>query len=302
MLSDECISRIDTLCRIAEFNESRLSVEELSLLLKAESTPAELEGEFANPPLSSKYRVNSGIILGTRQSYDPEAVSNRRTKSAENLARAVKVLPLIGGKVIAVSGSTSYRSARHSDDLDFFVVTKTGGMWISLAKSLVFLRLHKRLSSAPPVCLSCSMDYDYAKRLFTRPQDALFARDALSAVVLEGEGDYSSFLNRAAWISELFPRLYALRARPSEDAVESHPSTPWSRALNLFLFRVVGSYVQLKAYMANRRFIRAGAMGRKFSVLLGPDHCIYESERYKSMRAEYAAFYPAKADSSASRA
>jgi hypothetical protein len=157
-----------------------------------------------------------------------------------------------------------------------------------MTKALLILRasrvLSKRYSAAS---VSCVMDLGFAEQDFGKEQDALFARDGLNAIVIEGEGQYNGLLRRATWMSRFFPRLYARRSSSAASEEKRVPSTPLMRLSNLFLFHTVGRYVRIRSMLENRRISKYRVDGRSFVTIMGKDHCIFESLRYRRMRQIY---------------
>jgi hypothetical protein len=195
---------------------------------------------------------------------------------------------------VAVSGSTSYGSASLSKDADFFCVAPIGEMWLSLARSLLIARAYGVLNrGAPGFCLSCVMDDAYARSAFKSRRHPLFARDAIEARVLIGQGVYKSLMRSARWISNYYPVAYqASIANDSEASAASRPSA-FARILNLVLYAVLGRYMLAKSTLLNRRLKALGRSGDVFSVRSGADHLIYESRRYGELRKEYESSEPA---------
>jgi len=292
MLSDESITRIDVFYSVAKLNDSALTLSDLSLLLGPEATPAELEQAFESyPVLNSKYQLKSGFVFEKGSDMQVSAELAKKTLALRNTALAsalVRRLRQRSCTVIAVSGSTSYNSVKLSDDLDLFCVTRDDSAWIFLTKALLLLRA-SRLASArfSSATISCVMDSRFAEEDFGREQDALFARDALNAMAIHGAGEYTQLLRRAGWIAKFFPRLYTERVGPPRVELPRRRQSVLTRIFNQFLFLTVGRYVKVRSLLENRRFARSGAWGRSFVAMLGPDHCIFESLRYKQMRKMY---------------
>ncbi len=291
MLSEESISRIDVLYSVAKLNDSALSLKDLHVLLRAESTMADLEDAFVvSPTLSSKYQLQSGFVF--EREGEPEVGREliKRTYALQNVGIAselAKQLRRSGSRVIAISGSTAYASARASDDLDFFCIAENDSAWIFLTKALLLLRASRLASNRfSKACLSCVIDMRFAKTLFKREQDALFARDALTAIVIEGGGEYEGLLTDGAWMRGFFPRFYGQRVGPPGPSIAKKPSVA-KRVLNSFLFLTVGRYIAVKSMLQNRRLAGKGDDGRLFVAKTGEDHCIYESLRYRRLREMY---------------
>ncbi len=163
-----------------------------------------------------------------------------------------------------------------------------------LTKSLLLSRLFRiSRKGAPRICFSYAVDQRFADKEFATSSDALFARDALTTLVIHGEESYKRLLKRASWISNYFPQLYKNRMgtrAPEETHGMQRPPPRTRKFLNCLLWVLVGRYILTKSALLNRRFRKKGMSSSLFRVRLGPDHCIFESVRYSRLRAMYAQF------------
>lgn len=215
-----------------------------------------------------------------------------RRSAQTNLWWAARFAPKLSStsfRLVAASGSTSYRSASKSKDLDLFCVATAGGLWTALTRALVLARAFRMLHPrSPEICFSCVMDEDYASGMFRREQGPLFARDALETVVLEGDSTYRWFLNEAKWISGFYPNAYSARLGADQPRhVGSNGPSPASRVLERLLFLFVGAYIRTKSKILIRRLTGSGRLDSIFTVRCGRDHLIYESRRYLKLKRRY---------------
>jgi len=302
-LNERDASQIKLLCDVARKNGATLTVEEVMALTTAPASREELEMAWQHTPiLSSSYELRSGLVVerNSGSMTDAQVVRevDRRVRAKSYLRHAARFSALCGGrytKLMAVSGSVSYMSASELDDLDFFCVTKRDTLWVFLTRTLILARVFRRVSGkkgTPKYCFSCSMDEKFALKSFSASQGPLFARDALSAVVLVDRDDcYRSLLEEGAWMEKHYPRLYRSRLGRGEEGRARAPrearSSSCDRVLNLFLYLTVGGYIRLKSALLNRKFRHEGRRDALFSVLSGPDLCMYESEKYIDLRESY---------------
>jgi hypothetical protein len=285
------------LCGVARSQGSIISLRELLPLLP-ESIP---EGELAEaicsfPDLSSRFELRDGYVrerLGMPEGDRAikSEVESRRA-AVRNLSYASQFISLLHSNpfvVVAVGGSTSYNSASRSRDLDLFCVAPVGKSWLSLVEGLlmsrVFAIFHR---GSPGVCFSCVMAEDFAMSMFAKPQEPLFARDALQAKVFRGSREYESLLRQARWISSYYPQAYgALSRHEGYSLASKKTSSIFWRVLNKFLFLTVGRYVAFKAWLLNRKLLRMGREHDAFTTRCSEDHLIYESRRYSDLRLRY---------------
>ncbi len=305
------VSRVELLLAIARVKGSLLSakdIDELTGLLPAGSDLRSIWNRF--PSLDSRYELQGGLLIekhvkSSQARTETLEDSNQRKARAERYIEYAREFSFLSGKrwirVLSVAGSTSYKATSENDDIDIFCVTEKDSLWIYLTKALLLARVFKLVRpGSPRFCFSCVLDEDYARRLFASPNDALFARDALTAQVLRGSLFYDGLLQRGGqWLSDYFPKLHGLRKAQHvgtfEDTNVTRPIVA-RKALNHFLFLTVGYYVRLKSILLNRKLRRAGRLDSLFRVISSPDHCIFESQSYLALRRIYGEFKPYSAE------
>jgi hypothetical protein len=307
------VSRLEFLLTIARAKGSHLSIKEIG-----ELTGLLPEGSDLNsirnliPNLDSQYELQGGLLLEKQlrsgQTLDETLEdSNQRRARAERYIEYAREFSLLTGRrwirVLSVAGSTSYKAPSGNDDIDIFCVTERDSLWIYLTKALLLARVFKlSRPSSPRFCFSCALDEEYAERLFGATNDALFARDALTAQILQGSAFYSDLLWRTQWLSDYFPNFYRMkRAQYLETAEKAEVirSIVVRKVLNRFLFLTVGNYVRLRSILLNRALRKKGWHDSFFTILSSPNHCIFESQGYRKLRAVYSRFklYTSKQES-----
>jgi hypothetical protein len=300
------VSRIKLLLAVARVKGSLLSTKEIEELTSLLPNGFDL-GSIWNqiPSLGSRYELQAGLLIEKQPSYR-QALSKTLNDSSQRRARAERYVDyarqfaLLSGKrwirVFSVAGSTSYKAPSAYDDIDIFSVTENGALWIFLTKALLLARVLKLIRPrSPRFCFSCMLDEEYARRLFASPKDALFARDALTAQVLEGSSFYDGLLLGGRWLSDYFPKLHKLRTArhvETEKVVTVTCPTATRKVLNHFLFLTVGNYVRLRSNLLNRKFRKIGRHDSFFRIISGRDHCIFESQSYQELRRIYGEFKP----------
>jgi len=301
LIPDKTIDEIRLLSSIAKSNGSLLSLQDIATLTDVNLTEEQLEAGWPTiPGLAETYDLKHGFMIErehANSSSHPtilqrEIEKRERGEKYANFARKLASY-CIGRetKLIAVSGSTSYHAVSETDDLDLFCVTKPESLWMFLTKSLLFSRAFRLAGrDRPRICFSYAVDQSFAENEFTSPNDPLFARDALAAIVIHGVGSYKGLLKRSSWIASYFPRLYQQRTESADagDVLEprSKPS-PGQKFLNLLLCFLVGNYITTKSTMLNRKFRKQSKSSSFFTVRIGSDHCIFESVRYSHLKTMY---------------
>ncbi len=301
-ISQQDVERIAILCKVAKVNRAMLTLKDVVSLTTLNASAEELEELWgSNEALNSAFSINSGFIFEKNDSVDPKfknLVTNLQDNDQAyyNFQQARRLVSFIRSpavRLVAVSGSTSYDSARRDDDVDFFCVTKKSEMWFFMVKTLLLARINRVWRrGGPSVCFSCVMDEGRAREQFGEAKDPLFARDALTAKPLLGLEYFRGLLTRATWMKNFYPRLYLskLNGNRVRSINDDSGSSAIKRILNSYLFHVVGRYIRLKSKLLNSRLAKEGKISSIFMVRMGEDHCIYESVRYRQLREMYSKF------------
>ena len=298
---ERIFNEVSILSGVAKANGSRISLKDLETLTRTSLSEEQIRSSWETiPELALSYQLENGFI--TQQENDQIRIGRddgelelEKRARAENYTRyANEFASLCNARetnLLAISGSTSYKTPFASDDLDIFCITKPDSLWIFLTRSLFlarFLQLFRK--DAPRLCFSYAVDQDFAEKEFAFPRDALFARDALTAKIVHGQDYYKGLLMKGPWISNYFPRLYNYRtdAVRGEGVVREEPvSRPGRKFLNILLRVLVGNYVAFKSAMLNMRLRKQRKFLSLFSAKIGVDHCIFESVRYSKLREMY---------------
>jgi hypothetical protein len=301
-LTEKQMREIETFCQIAKENGAAISLRELIGLAAIDASENQLEGAFlSDSSMRSKFTLESGFVLerslvaerGALRLVEEER--RRRERASANLVRASKFGRILmrGAILVSVSGANSYLVARENEDIDYFCVTKTNGMWPFLLRTLILARIHRLAEKGvPELCFSCIMDERWATQAFRERQPPIFARDALTAKIIGGTGAYHGLLAQASWMEDYFPVNYRMRLRETgRDEAGPAPSDAGrgagSSVLNAYLYHVVGSFLRLKSWALNRRLTKADRHSSVFKTRIGTGHFIYESNRYRNLRAIY---------------
>jgi hypothetical protein len=301
-LTERQAREIEMFCEIARENGAAISLRELIGLAGIAADEHDLENAFlADSQLRSRFLLESGYVL--ERFADSERLAQpmveeeeaRRARARENLKRANKFgMSLLSGTLlVSVSGANSYLSARENEDIDFFCVTKTDGMWPFILKALLLARIHRLANrDVPELCFSCVMDEEWATQAFVARQPPIFARDALTAKVIGRSSALHALLEKASWMETYFPVFYGMRLR--ETSREGRGTSDYaagrkggSIVVNSFLYHVLGSFLRMKSWARNRKLTKAAWHSSIFETRVGKGHYIYESKRYRRLRRMY---------------
>jgi len=288
-------------CRIAAASGAALSTKDLIELLAIDATEEELEGSIASDEsLASKVFVESGLVVlispGSDRGAAREAIKEaerRRSRAIANI-EAARVFARLFSKdaiFVAVAGTNSYLSAIEGDDIDYYCITKTDGMWAFLLKALILSRIHSTVSGIrPPFCFSYVMDEKLARNEPRRPKTAVHARDTLTAKVISGDSVYHEILENASWMRSYFPTIYDRRlSETGPRQGDLPPAKKGSHVMNSWLFLTLGSYLGLKAWILNRKLAKWGRSDAVFKTWVEPGRLEYASRRYVELGKMYQA-------------
>jgi hypothetical protein len=295
--------QIRTLSLIAKIHDSLLTQRDAIALTGTDFTSGRpRHDDLPSGRESSEYYLRDGFVVetGTEDTSLQARLSkarDMRERATTYVNQAKQFVALVRGRndrLIAVSGSTSYQSVSKTDDLDFFCITRTDSLWIFLSRALVLARVSRLLGSTNlRICFSYAVDESFASTEFSHENDALFARDALTTIVLRGHEYYKSLLGQAQWISKYFPNAYSQRTSipiTGDRDFKPQASPTWRKFLNIAIFCIVGRYISIKSRMLNRNFTKQGRLSSTFKARIGTNHCIFESERYSTLRTMYSEF------------
>lgn len=299
LLQDKDREAILAFCKIAEASGALLSLRDLGELLGSESSEDELaKGISDDRSLSQKVEIAAGRVVLKREGMSADSLraiieedERRRERATANLAAARSFSRFLGDDAlfVAVGGTNSYLSAAENDDIDFYCITKTDGMWIFMLKALLLARVYNIFGRVRvPFCFSFVMDENKAIQELTTPKGGLYARDSLNAKVISGAPEYRRILEKASWMRSYFPAVFDRALRdlgPSDGA--SGPGERGSRAINLFLFVTVGSYVALRAWLTNRRLAKWRKPDAVFKAWVEPGRLEYAARRYLQLGKMY---------------
>lgn len=290
---------IQVLCRIAKENGAAVTLRELIGLAAIDASEQDLAAAFhLDSILRSRFVLESGYVLerpaASEETARVVADEERKKKRAlANLAKAGRFGAKLarGTVVVSVSGGNSYLSAREGEDIDFFCVTRTNGLWPFMLRALALARVHRLANGdVPELCFSCTMDGETAAREFGKRQDPIFARDALTAKVISGTAGYHALLEEARWMAGYFPAFYGMRLRdtgPAEPSRKVQTGPRGSFVVNSFLYHTLGSFLRVKSWALNRKLAKAARGSSLFETKIGKGYYYYESNRYRKLRKMY---------------
>jgi len=181
------------------------------------------------------------------------------------------------------------------DDLDFFVVVRSGAvasfLFVTYA-SLRLERLRRGRPEDPPACFNYVVDERRASRDFAEGRGLLFAREALSAQMIFGDSFYRGLLAQSPSLRGELPRLYAARTKDPGD-VAPRGAPVWVRLMSALLFVPLAGYLQMVGFHRNAVARKEHRSQDEFRTLATPDRVVFQSRRFEQLRALYEGQPPA---------
>jgi hypothetical protein len=142
------------------------------------------------------YHVLRGRELLVAERSRREAASQRLWSEVRRRGRLLARIPWV--RMVAVSGSLAVSAAQDGDDIDLFVVTDDGRLWLSRALTIAAGRLSGRATLCPNYLVT-----DSAVELSER--DLYTAHELVQLVPLFGADTYAALLERNRWYREFLP-------------------------------------------------------------------------------------------------
>lgn len=155
--------------------------------------------------LKAREKVVKIRLRRKRDSFDKWKIANRA-------AAYLKIIPTL--KLVGVTGSLALNNTDITDDIDLFLITQKGAMWISRFLAIILIELvglRRRpgdTSFQNKICLNMFMDESKMK-LPQSEQDLFAAHEVLQMKPLWSRNyAYESFLKANDWTRRILPNAY----------------------------------------------------------------------------------------------
>jgi hypothetical protein len=182
-----------------------LSFDELYSLLSVPAKRENFDRELDQLASEGLIRVESGyVFIADGQASITERLKKlRRAARYGRIARAVSRLiswhPYVRG--VFISGSLSKSALSKKDDIDFFVVTEPGRLWVCRTLLMLFKKIFM-LNSKKYFCINYYID----TRSLEIPERNLFtATEVAFLIPVQNAELYTDFIGSNGWIREYFP-------------------------------------------------------------------------------------------------
>ena len=209
---------------------------------------------------------NGLVTLRGRESNIPNrrrrrAIAEQQWPQARRYGKLIAGLPFV--RLVAVSGTLAVDNVDADADIDYFVVTEPGRLWLCRAFVIALVRwaARRQVTICPNYFLS-----ERALALDDRSQ--FVAHEITQMVPLAGQATYARFRHANAWTARYLPNANG-PPRPVEFA---DGQSTWGRAVErLARSSVAGSLERWEMARKVRRFDRRAAGDREASF--GPERC-----------------------------
>lgn len=165
----------------------------------------------------------------------------RKMKTARFFSRIISWFPYT--RAVMISGSLS-KGVMHSDsDIDFFVITRRGRLWLNRTMLAIFKKIFL-LNSHKNFCINYFIDEEHLgipdRNIFTATEVAFLM--PMSNYPLHRE-----FLNANNWFTNHYPNINTPLHRPDKQ--------PWIRRFSEFLFNnAFGDWLEKQCMLLNNNY------------------------------------------------
>jgi hypothetical protein len=146
--------------------------------------------------------------LMTRARQDREDRAQRYTRIARWMGRLIALFPFT--RVAAISGSLSKGSMPVDGDVDWFIITQPGRLWLTRTMLIAFKKVFL-LNSRRYFCVNHFID---ARHLAMRDQDLYTATEIATLIPIADDGTYDDFLRANTWLRQFYPAWRGPAHRP----------------------------------------------------------------------------------------
>lgn len=139
-------------------------------------------------------------------------ISERKIAIAQKIVRIMKHIPTI--KLIGLSGSVAIENADEGDDIDFFIITKTGTVWLTRLLVICLLQLFRvrrrrnDTHAKNKICVNMLIDVQ-SLGLNKSRQDLYTAHEVIQMKSLFSRKNiYELFLQNNMWVLTYLPNAF----------------------------------------------------------------------------------------------
>jgi len=173
-----------------------------------------------------------------------------RMKAARKYSRIISYFPFVRG--IFISGSLSKGYAAEKDDIDYFIVTRPGRLWLVRTMLTLFKKIFL-FNSYRNFCINYFVDEDH---LFIKEHNRYTATEVVFLIPVFNRKLYNELLERNSWVKAYYPNF----RQKYDFCHENNPAL--KRLMEKFLDSYLGDWLESYFHRASRNYIR-----KKFSYM-----------------------------------
>lgn len=162
--------------------------------------------------LGDFFSVQSNPVLETKR-IQGNLLAGKHLKIASRKAKVISRFPFV--RSVMISGSLSKGYADEKSDIDFFVVTHPGRLWITRSLLALYRRL-AYLNSRKYFCINYFVDLDHLeieeKNLFT-------ATELTTLLPLFGLTEHQELMSRNEWVKNFYPNYQIMPVATEPPAI-----------------------------------------------------------------------------------
>jgi len=185
----------------------------------------------------------AGRIEGNRR-------ASKRLQTARLYSRIISWFPFVRG--IYISGSLSKGYAAEKDDIDYFIITRPGRLWLVRTMLTLFKKIFL-FNSYRNFCINYFVDEDH---LFIKEHNRYTATEVVFLIPVFNRKLYNELLERNSWVKAYYPNF----RQKYDFCQENNPAL--KRLMEKFLDSRFGDWLESYFHRASRNYIR-----KKFSYM-----------------------------------
>ena len=154
---------------------------------------------------SGAYWALEQVEERTEQRLQSERRARTRMPKATLMARRIARFPFV--RAVFISGSLSKGVLAEDGDIDFFVVTTPGRLWVARTLLILYKKVFL-LNSRRDFCVNYFLDSEH---LAVEDRNRFTATEVVTLIPMYGNGTTEAFFARNAWAFNMYPNM----ARPA---------------------------------------------------------------------------------------
>ncbi len=177
----------------------------------------------------------SVVVLRERR----ESLITEKMRIAREMAHLLKFIPTI--QLVGVTGGLSMGNADAEDDIDFFLITAPGTVWVSRIMATIVIELSGRRRHPGEkqvkntICLNMYMDED-SVALSKSDQDLFSAHEVLQLMPLWNRNmTYDRFIHAKSWSKKYVPNAWKEKNNARQSALRNNKSPADTERLSFWV-------------------------------------------------------------------